>query len=247
MSDKGRSLQITIGKGEAKQVIARGGPEVKVHGETASVSRDRGVDLVFVIDTTGSMDDKIDGLLETCAEFAEELGKLNLDQRMAVISFGDLYVPGDRIEAIPFTEKVSVIKDSLRRIPRNSGGGNEGESSLEAIERALALGFRQDTVKTFILITDEPAHQRNIRAEETTRRLIEKEVLTFVVSPPFRYFKEMAEKTGGIWFQVATDTDFKSILGIFRDLVKVVSAIVTDVHQLGKGSVAKYLKLKAGR
>lgn len=247
MSDKGRSLQITIGKGEERQVIARGGPAVKVHGETVPVNKERGVDLVFVIDTTGSMDDKIDGLLETCAEFAEEFGKLDLDQRMAVVSFGDLYVPGDRIETIPFTEKVSVIKDSLRRIPRNSGGGNEGESSLEAIERALALGFRQDAVKTFILITDEPAHQRNIKAEEMARRLIEKEVLTFVVSPPFRYFKEMAEKTGGIWFQVAADTDFRSILRTFRDLIKVVSAIVTDVHQIGKGSVAKYLQLKTGR
>lgn len=247
MSNEGRSLQITIGRGETKQVVVRGGPKVKIQGEQATVDSQRGVDLVFVIDTTGSMDDKIDGLLETCAEFADEFGKFNLDQRMAVVSFGDLYVPGDRIEAIPFTEKVSIVKDSLKQIPRNSGGGNEGESSLEALEKALSLGFRQNAVKTFILITDEPAHQREIRAEEMTKELVGKEILTFVVSPPFRYFKEMAEKTGGFWFQVAADTDLKSILGIFRDLVKIVSAIVTDVHQLGKGSVARYRQLRAGR
>ncbi len=190
------------------------------------------------------MDDKIDGLLQTCSQFAAEFAKEGLDQRMAIVAFGDLYVPGDKIEATAFTAKVAVIQNCLRRIPRNSGGGNEGESSLEAIMKALQLGFRPEAVKTLILITDEPAHQVEVRAEEVTRRLLRQEVIAFVVSPSYRYFQEMAEKTGGSWFPVAANTDFRSILEMFRKLTKVVTTVARDVHQLADGSVDRYLQLK---
>lgn len=245
MGDRKKQLEIVVGSGEEKQVVAKIGPRVSIQGE--KVEPGRGIDLVFVIDTTGSMSDKIEGLLTTCAEFVEEFGKMNLDQRIAIVSFGDLYVPGDKIEATPFTQSVETVKRSLRDIPRNSGGGNEGESSLEALEKALALGFRPNAVRVIILITDEPAHQREIRAEAMTKKLMQNDFLVFVVSPPFNYFKDMAQQTGGSWYEVAADTDFNSILDVFRDLSKKVTSVVYDVYQLGGGSVSRYRQLKSGK
>src|SRR5512139_3393619 len=116
---------------------------------------ERGVDLVFVIDTTGSMSDKIESLLATCSRFADDFNALQLNHRIAIVSFGDLRVPGDKIQNTVFTGNVEVTKKSLRNIPRNSGGGNQGESSLEALERAISLPFRPDVVKAIVLITDE--------------------------------------------------------------------------------------------
>ncbi|MCX6725832.1 MAG: VWA domain-containing protein [Candidatus Shapirobacteria bacterium] len=238
-------LQITIGKEEIKQSISgSNGMSITIQGK--EVMSGQMVDLVFVIDTTGSMNDKIDGLLKTCTEFVEELSELNLNQQMAIVSFGDLFIPGDRTEIFPFTEDITKFKEELKLMPRNSGGGNEGESPLEALETALSLSFRPNAVKAFILVTDDSAHQTNITAEEITKELIKKEVLTFVISPPLSYYKEMALRTGGTWFQVAANTDFKSILTMFRSLIKSISTIVTDVHQIGQGSVSKYLQLKAG-
>ncbi|HUV71742.1 MAG TPA: vWA domain-containing protein [Clostridia bacterium] len=244
MSDQKKHLKVVVGNGKAVRLVAREGPKVRVQGELARERGEKAVDLVFVIDTTGSMSDKIDGLLQTCVQFADEFANEGLDQRMAIVSFGDLYVPGDKIEATTFTPKVAVIQDCLERIPRNSGGGNEGESSLEAVTKALQLGFRPEAVKTIILITDEPAHQREIRAEEVTKRLLKQEVVTFVVSPPYRYFQEIAEKTGGSWFQVTATTDFRSILEVFRKLTKAVSIMARDVHEISGGSIERYLQLK---
>jgi hypothetical protein len=51
-------------------------------------------DLVFVIDTTGSMNDKIDGLIESCQSFVDKLAAKRIDWAAAVVGFGDLTVEG---------------------------------------------------------------------------------------------------------------------------------------------------------
>jgi Mg-chelatase subunit ChlD len=205
---------------------------------------ERGVDLVFVIDTTGSMSDKIESLLTTCRQFADDFNTLRLNHRIAIVSFGDLRVPGDKIQNTAFTANVETTKKSLRSIPRNSGGGNEGESSLEALERALSLPYRSDAVKAIVLITDEPADQHRLNAEELIGRLTERQMLVFVASPPYKYFQRMALRNGGQWYRISARTNFNDLLNLFRDLAKKVSQVVFDVYQVGDGSVADYLRLK---
>ena len=78
-------------------------------------------------------------------------------------------------------------------------------------------------------------------------RLTGSEILTFVISPELDYFKRMAKQTGGNWYLVASDTDFRSVLDLFRAVSKKVSQVVSDVHQLGRGSVSRYLQLKSGK
>ena len=133
--------------GEPPPLEINSGDDILEIREPTGAATGRGVDLVFVIDTTGSMSDKIESLLATCSRFVEDFNALRLNHRIAIVSFGDLRVPGDRIQNTAFTADVEVTKKSLRHIPRNSGGGNEGESSLEALERALSLPFRSDAVK----------------------------------------------------------------------------------------------------
>ena len=227
-----------------KQLSSSQEDAIDAYHEPTGTATGRGVDLVFVIDTTGSMSDKIESLLATCARFVESFNALRLNHRIAIVAFGDLNVRGDKIQNTAFTSNVELTKKSLRKIPRNSGGGNEGESSLEAMERALSLPFRPDAVKTIVLITDEPAHQQRIRASDMINRLVERECLVFVASPRHSYFQQMASRNGGKWYQVAADTNFNDLLDLFRDLARKVSQVVFDVYQVGDGSVANYLKLK---
>ena len=223
---------------------AFGGRREQIGAADSHAASGHGVDLVFVIDTTGSMSDKIESLLATCSQFADEFGALQLNHRIAIVSFGDLRVRGDRIQNTAFTDNVEITKKSLLNIPRNSGGGNQGESSLEALERALALPFRPDAVKAIVLITDEPADQHRLRADDMIYRLVEREILVFVASPPHDYFKRMAERNGGRWYKISAHTRFNELLALFRDLARKVSQAVFDVYQVGDGSVANYLRLK---
>ena len=83
-------------------------------------------DLVFVIDTTGSMNDKIDALIQTCQSFVDRLATRHIDWAAAVVGFGDLTVEGDRIVATPFSSSADRVKALLRGLPRYSGGGMKG-------------------------------------------------------------------------------------------------------------------------
>src|SRR2546423_5918606 len=131
-------------------------------------------DLVFVIDTTGSMNDKIDGLIESCETFVDRLAKKHIDWAAAVVGFGDLTVEGDRIVATQFSSSADRVKTLLRGIPRYSGGGNEGESSLEALQAALSQpGYRPGAMKVLVLITDEPALQRQLRPTTVSGKILE--------------------------------------------------------------------------
>ncbi len=244
MDDKEKTnITISISSGGKKEVIAQSGPVIKVQGR--EIKQSQAVDLVFVIDTTGSMSDKIQGLLSTCAKFIDEFASMNLNARLAVVAFGDLTVPGDTVEHSDFTDNIDKIKKYLKEIPRNGGGGNEGESSLEALTHALKLRFRENAVKTLILITDEPALQHKIKATDMINRLKQGEFLTFVISTPMKYFQEMAKSNGGKWYQISSKTDFTDLLDMFKQVAQKVSKVVSDVYKLGDGSVANYLQLKA--
>jgi len=214
--------------------------------EMLLATRGKSVDLVFVIDTTGSMSDKIKGLLQTCAKFVDRFAKLQMDSRIAIVAFGDLTVKTDKIVATGFTSQIETTKNSLKKIPRFSGGGNRGESSLEALQKAMALGFRENVVKVLNLITDEPALQNhNVKVGDVTGQLIEREMLTFVVATPEKYYKEMATRSGGKWYKISSSIDFTDLLAMFGDIATKVSETVADVYRLGDGKVSDYIRLNA--
>jgi hypothetical protein len=199
------------------------------------------VDLVFVVDTTGSMDGEIEGLLKSLKRLAAQLDLRDIDWRIATMAFGDLTVKGDKIVVTPFTDKLEVVKKSLDDIPRYNGGGNEGESSLEALVKALELPtYRFEAIKVCLLLTDEPALKKNLTPKVVTERLVEAGILTFVISEPQGYFQEMARKTGGAWFQISAEVDFSSILDqLFRQVAQTVVAVQVEAG----GDVQKYLQL----
>jgi hypothetical protein len=238
---KGGLLSILRGREAARpetpreRAPARSGPGVE----------GRGVDLAFVIDTTGSMSNKIQGLLDTCVSFVDEFGALGLDHRVAIVAFGDLTVKHDKIVATGFMQNAGAIKQSLLKIPRYSGGANRGESSLEAMQKAMQLPFRGGVVRVLILITDEPAlESRNLKANHVTAQLRENEFLTFVISPSINYFKEMAHQNGGKWYKISARADFRGILDMFRKVAEDVSRVVDEAYRLGDGRVGDYLRLK---
>lgn len=220
-------------------------PEVLLHGQPIRQGSRKEVDLVFLIDTTGSMSDKINGILSTCADFVQSFGSLNLDHRVAVVGFGDLTVVGDHIVATRFMTSVDLIGQSLLKIPRFSGGGNDGESVFEAVNVALGLQFRDKAVKVFVLITDEPALHTQYSGSSILNRLVAANVMVYVIAPKLDYYVAFADKTGGQWYQITSVADFSKLLETLRAMAKKISTAVDEIHRLAGGSVKEYLRLKA--
>ena len=224
---------ITTGKGKDRTMITVK-PQISSRGKVLGFGNM--IDAVFVFDTTGSMGDKIEALLQTCKQFVIEAKSLNLDSHFALVSFGDISIQGggDTIDlVVPLTDDIEKIKYGLTNIPQNSGFGNEGESCLEAIHEAFKISHREKAVKVMIIITDEPALQHNISVEKVIQELKEHEYLVFVIAPGLPYYKEMAIKNGGIWKEIDSQTDLSDILELFKEMARKIYEVAQEVHLMG--------------
>lgn len=203
-------------------------------------------DICIVFDTTGSMSDKIDGLVSCMSAFVDHLGQLSLDWRMSVLPFGDLTIPGDRVELQwPFVQTVDQAKQQLRQMPRFAGGGNDGESSVEAVLGATGKPWRRGAVRVAVLLTDEPALGAG-RSQQVLAKLHSAEIVTFVASPAHSYYQSWAARTGGKWVLIGQSMDTNALLKLLRGLVSDVAKAAAEVHAIAGGSYKKYLEITSG-
>jgi hypothetical protein len=215
-------------------------------GSSGKVAQ-RSVDLCIVFDTTGSMSDKIDGLVGCMSSLVADLGRLALDWRVVTLPFGDLTVPGDRVvDSQPFVSTVQDATRQLRSMPLFSGGMNAGESSVEAMLAACKKRYRPAAVKVLLLVTDEPALGAMQGARAVDQALTRLDAACFTVAPSLGYYKDWARRHGGEWRQVAAAVDTGAILQLFKSLLARIAVVADSVHKLGGGSVRAYLERGGG-
>ncbi|MEA2065827.1 MAG: VWA domain-containing protein, partial [Thermotogota bacterium] len=111
------------------------------------------LDLVFLIDQSGSMRDYINQLNKLSSELTETFAKRNINVRYAMITFTDHINKLHR-----FTSDSGIFLDWIGSIIP-FGGGDDNENSLQAIHEALNLDFDSRARKIICLITNAPPHQ----------------------------------------------------------------------------------------
>lgn len=117
------------------------------------------VDIVFVLDATGSMQSQIDGVQRGIVDFAKQLSERGLDERVGLVAFRDELV-GEAPDVLhfgdsPFTDDYFAFSKQVGRI-RASGGEDMPESSYDAIRLASQQPFREAATRVLLLITDAP-------------------------------------------------------------------------------------------
>ncbi len=181
--------------------------------ETVNITSGAKADIVFVFDTTGSMGGEINDLKARASAFADALAAKGIDYRLALITFGDTV---DKV--YDFTNDISIFKGWIESL-RAYGGGDVKENALEGLARASKLDFRTITQRIAILITDAPYHQAGETGgggttEYTTESIIallkEHRILTNVVGPDQPQFHQIADGTGGLFFNITGD--FQAII-----------------------------------
>jgi hypothetical protein len=126
------------------------------------------VDILFVLDVTGSMQPQIDGVKRSIVGFADELEKRRLDARVGLLAFRDRLIneesvvlqfpQKDKPEMMgPFTYDRKRFQEEVGKL-KASGGGDEPESSLDALALASRQPFRESANKVLIHITDASPH-----------------------------------------------------------------------------------------
>lgn len=145
------------------------------------------MNIVFIIDTTGSMDTYINGVKDRAIEFSDILRSKGIGFQLGLIGFGDL---GERENpsVYNFTNEVEKFQRQVKNIPRTYGG-DIPESSLDAVLTGIELLKTSKVDKSgkniFILITDAPPHVPTENGKfipDITSILRESNITTYVVA-----------------------------------------------------------------
>lgn len=182
--------------------------------DMAGLGQQRPVDVVFALDTTGSMGDYIEGVKGTAIDFARSLERRRRDYRLGLVTFGDTVREG-----YPLTDDVDEFVDWVAG-QQADGGGDPPENALGALQEAAALSLRPEAQHLIVLITDadihtygDPADEEvafddpSLTMEETLRRLSAGAISVYAVTPDLPAHRRLVEQTGGALYGIGTDFD----------------------------------------
>ncbi len=186
------------------------------------------VDFIFMIDVTGSMQQKINQVRDNITKFSASLMKRGIDYRTGLILFSDeierVYQP---------TNKVSDFLMWMEHV-KATGGYDEKENALEALKTGIeSIKFRKNAQKVLVLITDAPYHQSGEeskygRTDETKESIIKKlqrtQTRLFAIVPEkLNQYEDIAELSRGNAYDI--DYPFATILDNF-------SSQLTNIYTL---------------
>ncbi len=143
------------------------------------------LNVVFCIDTTGSMENYILGVKDRAKRFSEILEERGITYNLGVIGFGDLN-EGEKPKIYNFTSNIDEFKSNVNSLPRYFGGAIP-ESSYDAIETAVELfkNGSQENKNILILITDAEPHipSKSGKYTDDIKGILEdSDITTFIVS-----------------------------------------------------------------
>ena len=156
-------LSITVGRNGFAKTI-RIVPETAMEHEialegTMTYGLDFPLDVVFLIDSTGSMADEIHRIKANLESIARQVSNLpaNPDLRFGMVSYrdrGDEYVT----RLYPFDGNVRRFSEAIQNLQAN-GGDDYPESLNQALHEAVnEMSWRDDAIRLIFLIADAPPH-----------------------------------------------------------------------------------------
>jgi Mg-chelatase subunit ChlD len=116
------------------------------------------VDLVFVVDATGSMRDDIDAVRADMHSILETLTSTNPDRRLGIVVYRDIGDDFVSKTVLKLTEDESSIVDAINGIDVD-GGGDTREHVYAGIDTALTdQPWRPEASQHIVLMGDAPPH-----------------------------------------------------------------------------------------
>lgn len=203
------------------------------------LERGRQADIVFVLDCTESMKGELAAIKTTMAEFAESIDRQGVRARVALVEYRDRLIDEEtvvhRFAGQVFTNDPSLFSSTIEPVAAQ-GGGDEPESTLDALMTALGLPFREDSSKVLVLITDAPPHipdrdtpsMEAVQSRMTERGLDQLYIVTRLADPRCMVYLKLLQQCRGLAFELGRGDDFRQRAEHFKrtlmNLGKTISA-----------------------
>ena len=188
------------------------------------------LDVLFLLDSTGSMADEIRQIKATLQSIAERVSNLpsNPDLRFGMLSYrdrGDKYVT----RLYDFDENVGRFRRTIRDV-RAKRGGDYPESLNQALHEAVHhASWREDSIRMIFLIADAPPHLDYPQDEDYEAEMVrarEKGIKIFSVAS-----SGLDEQGEYVFRQIAQQTMGRFLFILYRSGVQGTLETPHDVEQ----------------
>ncbi|MBL8288146.1 MAG: VWA domain-containing protein [Rubrivivax sp.] len=201
--------EVEVSRGGAStRVLWQPGQKDRLQARIAAAASERArLDLVFLVDATGSMGDEIDKLKRSMREVAEQIARMPAkpDLCFGLVAYRDR---GDEffVRGADLTSDLGAFRAVLERL-QAGGGGDYPEALNEALHTAVhRISWRgEGTARLVVLVADAPPHldypgpqyDQDLRAAQA-RGIKLFSVGASGLNPQGEYiFRQMAQFTGG--------------------------------------------------
>lgn len=177
-------------------------------------------DIMFILDCTQSMRGELQAIKDAILAFVDTIRSDGVRVRIGLIEFRDRLINEEArvltFDGEPFTDDPEAFRREAQGL-RATGGGDEPESSLDAVMLALAQPFNAKAQKILVLITDAPPHVPDKEArsvEEVAEAVRAAQVSQFYLVIPVKERKNMVyltlcKGTRSVAFDLGKGDDFK--------------------------------------
>ena len=183
---------------EKRKVLPKASfPQVmkKLAQDIVETSEGGPIDVVFVIDTSGSMRDNIEAVTKHLKEMVDIYKASKIDYALGVTKFW-AGKEGNKITVVQLTKSFTEYKRTLQEIITH-----QDENALDAVVQTVKeLRFRPTSKKHFILVTDEPfTSKMGLSVADTIAHCREFGIYVNVLGLPLDEHQILAAETDGKW------------------------------------------------
>lgn len=185
------------------------------------IQNQRKADILFVLDCTGSMQGEIDAVRDAITSFADTIQSQSVRARVGLIEFRDRLIHEEQrvllFNGEPFTSDAALFREQVAHL-RAKGGGDEPESSLDAVLLALDQPFDPSANKVIVLVTDAPPHIPDVTVQsidQVVQKMREVAVDQFYVvmktdDSRSQVYLRLLEGRRGLAFEIGKGDDFRT-------------------------------------
>lgn len=238
--DPTRRSEPSEGESEKSVNAKRLARSITYRAESLQALQDkRKADIMFVLDCTHSMKGEIEAIKDAIMMFVDSVHADGVRVRVGLVEFRDRLIGEEHrvlvFDGEPFTNDPAAFRREVSEL-KAAGGGDEPESSLDAIMLALGQPFASGANKVIVLVTDASPHipDKETRSIEEVAQAIRDagvQQLYLVIrtqEPHSQIYLKLLEGTRGIAFELGKGDDFRSRAEDFKRTLMALGKTISS-------------------
>jgi len=186
------------------------------------------LEIVFVLDITGSMNDTYLKFQSNLRNFLRDLKETRKSVKVGLITFAD---KENEMKVYPFTDNPDKFQYNLQSIVAESGG-DYPENPYDALFKVKNFTFSPNSQKVVILITDGPPHVKGDKADKGKdfTSYTSDSVYNYVISSQFMFcfvscerfeeYQKLININRYNFYEMETYDDFSEIINSIKNSLK---------------------------